>query len=74
MVHEFGDEFLRPTNRPWKCPKCGNTFLTVSVILSHKESCKGPVKNLNEETYAADHRKKLDENLLEFKKVHGLVK
>lgn len=38
-MHEYGDEFLRPTNQPWKCPKCGFKLFTVSSILSHKQRC-----------------------------------
>ena len=40
FLHEYGDEVLRPTNKAWKCPKCGIELYTVEVIKAHKERCK----------------------------------
>ena len=38
-IHEYGDEFYRPTNAAWKCPNCGTKLYTVLCIQSHKARC-----------------------------------
>jgi len=53
IIHEPGDEFLRPTNKPWRCLNCGQKLFTVSAILSHKERCKSPQQKVEEKKVVA---------------------
>jgi hypothetical protein len=70
-IHEYGDSALRPTNKAWKCPKCGVELLTVSCIVSHKQRCtNNPTvkKPLRQKTKAEIEREqKLKESLKQFK-------
>lgn len=75
-IHEAGDESLRPTDKAWKCPKCGTELLTVSCILSHKERC---TDNPNVKTpepqktrYETEREKLINENMKQFKNEHGV--
>lgn len=76
VIHEHGDEALRPTDKAWKCPKCRKEFLTISCINSHKERCTNnpdikPDKP-QKSKYDIEREKQLNENLREFKKEHNI--
>lgn len=72
LIHEPNDEFLRPTNTPWKCPNCGKEFYTISVIVSHKETCTKPIENTNTKKYEEERRQKIQKSFMEFKKQRGI--
>jgi len=73
-IHENGDEFLRPTNRTWKCPNCGMELYTRDCIQSHKERCKEkrPFTNEHEEVMKQEREKLIQESLTKFKREHNI--
>lgn len=71
VIHEYGDEFLRPTNKAWKCSKCGTELYLVSSILSHKKRCTNDdsIKiQVEKSSYDLEREQKLRESLEQFKK------
>jgi len=73
MIHEYNDEALRPTNKAWKCPKCGKEFFTISIILYHKEKCtNNPNIKRKKSLYDIEREKKLKESLRQFKKQYRI--
>jgi len=69
-IHELGDEGLRPTNKAWRCSKCGTELFTKSAILNHKERCtNNPNIKLQKQIskYDIEREKKLNESLRQFK-------
>jgi len=74
IIHENGDEFLRPTNKPWRCPKCGAELFTVSCIITHKERCTdNPNIKLQKSKYDIDREKQVNESLRQFKEQHHIL-
>lgn len=72
-IHEPNDEFFRPTNQAWKCPKCGQKLFTVSCIVSHKERCiDTPNVEKPKPQHEIEHKQKLKNSLEEFKKQHRI--
>jgi hypothetical protein len=69
-IHEYGDEFLRPTNQPWRCHKCGTELYTASSIISHKERCKGREPQAKSQ-YDIDRDRQVKESLNALKKKMG---
>jgi len=66
------DTVFRPTNKLWKCPKCGIELLTREVIIGHKKSCTGKLAVKQKSTLEEQRRKLQDKALKEFKKSHGI--
>lgn len=64
-IHEDGDEFLRPTSQPWKCPNCRVKLFTADCILSHKKTCIKTCVNKDTrlEEYENQRKIKLQESL-----------
>lgn len=71
-IHEPNDEFLRPTNGPWKCQNCGKEFYTVDVIISHKRTCLNSVKDPKIQKCEEERQRKIQENFTIFKKQHSI--
>ena len=65
-IWEPGDEAVRPTQKPWKCPDCGVELYMRASIESHKRTCAGQ-KTPEKSEYEIEREKQLQESLRKFR-------
>jgi hypothetical protein len=73
-IHEYGDEFYRPTNQAWQCPHCHTRLFTVDSIQSHKARCtKSPIlPNSPKSKMEQDYDRRVQDSLKELHRKMGI--
>jgi len=64
---------LRPTQKPWKCSKCGIELLGLETIKGHMQRCPGKIKKQRTKTiHELQREAALTESLRKFKQRRGM--